>query len=155
MFVCVSVWVDGCVGVFAFMYLIVSVCVCVCLFVCLYSVGCIFMFVLVHRHIQFCVYLWIYVIKFLCSVCMCGIHISTFNLVCAVVFGDLCVQFSVPYKTNTIQYNFIAKCQGHCTRNVLWHQVHSLTHSCQSLCNCKLGYNSNNKNCGKQSLIRK
>ena len=26
---------------------------------------------------------------------------------------------------NTIQYNFIAKCQYNCTRNVLWCQVHS------------------------------
>ena len=45
MFVCVSVWVDGCVGVFAFMYLIVSVCV--CLSVCLSVFSWLYMYVCV------------------------------------------------------------------------------------------------------------
>ena len=30
---------------------------------------------------------------------------------------------------NTIQYNFIVKCQYNCTRNVLWYQVLSSQHS--------------------------
>ena len=101
---CLGGWVCGCVCLSVF-NCEVGVGVCVC------SVCCVCMFVLVHLHIQFCVYLWIYVFRFLCSVCMCGIYIYfTFNLVWAVVFGDLYVQFSVLYKTDTIQYNFIAKC---------------------------------------------
>ena len=41
------------------------------------------------------------------------------DLASAVLNGGMQVRL------NTIQYNFIAKCQYSCTRNVLWCQVHS------------------------------
>ena len=56
-----------------------------------------------------------------------------------------------PLRGLIIQYNFIAKCQYNCTRNVLWCQVHSShIHSSH-----KTSLNYNSKHPGKGSFINK
>ena len=51
----------------------------------------------------------------------------------------------------SVQYNFIAKCQYNCARNVLWCQVHS---PCIHSNHKTINYN-NSKQTGKRSLINK
>ena len=84
----------------------------------------------------------------LCYAMLCGARImpDRLILVCYVIWYY------------TIEYNFIAKCQYNCTRNVLWCQVHSshIYAKHETLLNYSKN-NNNSKHWGlpKQSLINK
>ena len=93
-----------------------------------------------------------------------------FSCLCVRIY-QICLHFTLQYNTTLLpsdstiqlycqvsrQYNFIAKCQDNCTRNVSLCQVHSShIHAIHAIHKASLNYNNSKHTCpGKKSFINK
>ena len=90
------------------MHMCVCVCVRSCVRACVCECICVYACVRARPCVRACVHAYV-------SVCVC---------VCVCVHARARFASENHIDSRYTQYNFIAKCQYNCTRNVLWCQVH-------------------------------